>query len=412
MDKLANDVLAAIRAGQLLPPGTAVVLGLSGGADSVCLLHVLNGLRQLLRIPELLAVHVNHGLRGTESERDEAFCRALCKAEGISFRSLRVRVQEAAAERGHTAGHSIEETARELRYAALLREAERLQAAAGMPVRIAVAHHADDQAETILLNLLRGSGLRGLSGMQALRQMTDGQEAGERDAGAQMQGSTQTQGSTQPGTCTEKDRASAVFLIRPLLTIGRAEILQYLSARKLAYVTDSSNLSTEFKRNRLRQDILPALKEINSQASKRILAAGLLCGEADSYLRTEAEAFLDAVHAVPRRYPSGLEETRREGVARRDSRQEGAMQTDTGICLGLPRRALKEKARILRGYVIMEALRRLGVPLKDWGERQIAAIDSALFAGRRYHLDLPGGVQLENEDLEILLFCSAPANKR
>ena len=390
MDKLANAVLAAIRTEHLIEPGTKLVLGLSGGADSVCLLHLMAGLRRLLKLSGLLAVHVNHGLRGAESERDEAFCERLCAAENVPFRAVRVDVKAAV----RAEGRSVEEAARDLRYAALWQAARAfgassegdaltgaegaMRSSAPAPLRVAVAHHADDQAETILLNLLRGSGLKGLSGMRPLRplgEVSTGMQPlhvpGEEVSGAQVM--------QLPGSTQSSGEQCRVLLIRPLLSVERAEILRYLEERSLSYVTDSSNLSSEFARNRLRREILPVLAQLNGRAAGRIVAAGALCGEADAYLQAEASAFLDAVSAKPALLEAG------------------------GVCFSIPRKALKEKARIFRGYVIMEVLRRLRVPLKDWGERQIAAIDQALFAGGAYHLDLPGGVKLDNRGPETCL---------
>lgn len=335
MDKLTNAVVAYMRSEHMLPEsGGACLLavGFSGGADSVCLLHLLESVKALLHL-KLLAVHVNHGLRGAEAMRDEQFCRDFAAAHGILFQAITVDVHAEAARRGA----STEEAARLLRYDALFRAAkEAYQPLEDAGFRVAAAHHADDQAETILLNFLRGAGLKGLSGMRPVR--------GE--------------------------------LIRPLLFTPHEEILAYNARHKLSYVTDSSNFSDAYTRNRLRNTVLPLLRDtINRQAARHISMAGELCGEADAYLRDEARAWL-LEHAVHRNEERTLR---------------------------IPRKPLKEKPQILQRYVIIEGLHLLKVPEKDWGAAHFAAIGRALCFGRGFHLDLPGGVTAQNDGAFLAL---------
>ncbi len=339
MDKFQNDVLKYIREKDLIRRGDAVTVGLSGGADSVCLLIVLLELKRLLGI-RLQAVHVNHGLRGAEADRDEAFCRKFCEELGVPFSAANADVRGLAAASGMTE----EEAGRNLRYAALQERAAAF-AAEGSRAVIAVAHHADDQAETILLNLLRGSGLKGLGGMRP-----------QRDN-----------------------------IIRPLLGTSRGGIEKYLEDRGIPFVQDSTNFENDHTRNRIRNRILPEMKEeINERAAEHIASAGELILEADEYLAAEAKAFLDA---------GGPPEQR----------------GDT-LFLGLRQTVLKEKAQILRRYVIIEALRRLHVPLKDWGEKHFGQIDEALFKPKGTHLDLPGNVYADNLYRETVLSrqCGGP----
>lgn len=339
MDRFTNQILAFIRQQELLGRGDRVILALSGGADSVCLTAVLRELSRLLGI-RLYALHVNHGLRGEEAERDQEFCRRFAEKLGIPFRAVSVGVREKA----EAEGLSLEEAARILRYEALFRFRKELEGEQNGDtpegqgaILIATAHHGDDQAETILMNLLRGTGLRGLSGM-----------ASKREGG----------------------------IIRPLLCVSREEILEWIGKRGLSYVTDSTNLCNDYTRNLLRNRILPELKEgINHQAARHILQAGLICREADSYIRQEAGTFL---------------------------REEGRLQEE-GIAL--PRKLLKEKPQIFRRYVIIEALDRLGVPLKDFAERNLADLDKALFSGKGFHLDLPNGARADNlPELTVISF--------
>lgn len=188
-----------------------MLIALSGGADSVALLLMMQE-----RGEAEAAAHCNFHLRGEESNRDEQFVRELCRVHNIP---LFVRHFDTAAEAART-GESIEMAARRLRYdwfAELCRE-HRFRS-------VAVAHHMDDNAETVLLNLVRGTGLRGLCGMAA-----------EREG-----------------------------VVRPLLKLSRSEILKYLAERKQTYVTDSTNTDTAYRRNNIRHRILPLLAEMNPQ---------------------------------------------------------------------------------------------------------------------------------------------------
>jgi tRNA(Ile)-lysidine synthase len=185
-----------------------ILLALSGGADSVALTHALRTVAHSLGF-RLAAAHLNHRLRGTESDRDERFVREVCLRLGL----------ELVVERADGLGPdtpNLEERARELRHSFLNRTADRLGAS-----HIALAHHADDQAETVLMRLLRGAGIAGLGAMA---------EAG-------------------PGR-----------LIRPLLAVSRAALLAYLDAIGAPFVTDSTNLSTTPQRNRVRNELLPMLE--------------------------------------------------------------------------------------------------------------------------------------------------------
>lgn len=233
MQKKVRDF---IEKNQMLEPGERVIVALSGGADSVGLLVVLTELFDL----ELKAVHVHHGLRGAEADRDAAFAEDLCRRLEIPF-TLVCRDVKAYAERERI---STEEAGRVLRYEALEEEADAWGA-----VKIALAHHSDDNAETILHHLLRGSGLKGLGGMKPVQ--------GDR--------------------------------IRPLLCVGKDEIREYLTERGFTWCEDSTNESDGYTRNRIRNQILPLLKEtINQQAVEHILKAGAFLADADGYLERTA----------------------------------------------------------------------------------------------------------------------------
>lgn len=207
-----------------------IFVAVSGGADSVALLLALHE-----RLgASIEALHCNFHLRGEESERDEAFVERLCQRLGVKLHVKHFETREYAAENGV----SIEMAARELRYAWFRDMLHELKAD-----MVAVAHHREDQAETVLLNLIRGTGLRGMVGMQKVN------------------------------GC----------IVRPMLNVSKADILSYLKERGEEFVTDSSNLERDAQRNRLRLDVMPLLNEINPQAIEHIAQAAHRVAEALPY---------------------------------------------------------------------------------------------------------------------------------
>ncbi len=214
----------AIRQAAMLSSGDRVVVAVSGGADSVVLLHVLLSLRDKLGLREVLAVHVHHGIRAEEAERDEAFVRTLCRDWAVPLRVVRKDVPALAREWKK----GLEEAGREVRYAVF----EELSAAnGGCPV--ATAHTLSDQAETLLLHLSRGCGPHGLTGIPEKRG----------------------------------------HIIRPLLTCSRQEIEAYSREHRLPYVLDSTNTDVRYARNRIRGQVVPELTALNPQFEE---AAGRL----------------------------------------------------------------------------------------------------------------------------------------
>lgn len=206
---MRDVVRAYIDKYQLLTAGKPVLVGVSGGADSIALLTVLVELGY-----SCIVGHCNFHLRGEESMRDECFTETYARKLGLPFVKVDFNTRDYAAEH-HL---SVEMAARELRYAWFeeMRCVHDAQA-------IAVAHHRDDNVETVLMNLIRGSGIRGMSGI----------------------------------------RPKNGFVIRPLLSVARQEILQWLAERQLEYVTDSTNLSAAYTRNFIRLRVLPLLETIN-----------------------------------------------------------------------------------------------------------------------------------------------------
>ena len=220
-----------------------VLAALSGGADSVALLLGLHTLQKNGRIARLCAAHLHHGIRGGNADADEAFSRALCASLGVPFCAERVDVPAIAAGKGV----SMELAARHARYAFLRRTRERL----GLDV-IALGHHRDDQAETVLMHLLRGAGTDGLAGM----------------------------------------RVRSGDLIRPLLDTDRAEILRFLEERGQSYRTDETNFENDATRNRIRLSVIPVLETVNPSAKRALARTAAHAAEDADYLNLLAERAL------------------------------------------------------------------------------------------------------------------------
>ena len=215
---------------ELFVYGGKYIVALSGGADSVSLLFVLKHLEHELGI-SVEAAHCNFHLRGAESVRDEEFCKQLCDRLAVPLHLIHCDTQAYA----DLHRVSIEMAARDLRYGYF--ENLRRDICAQ---DICVAHHRDDSVETVLLNLVRGTGLRGLRGIQP-----------------------------RNGN-----------IIRPLLSLSREDIVQYLDALGESYVTDSTNLHNDVKRNKIRLDVMPLLRELNPSVSQSIFESSLRVGEA------------------------------------------------------------------------------------------------------------------------------------
>ncbi len=233
-DKARQTVLRA----HLLDDAPPVVAAVSGGADSAALLHLLVqwGL-------SVTAVHIHHGIRGDEADRDADFVASLCARWQVPYVCHRVNVPELAAK----TKRGVEETARQIRYELLEQEAARRNAV------IATAHTLSDQTETVLLHMIRGTGSRGLCGMPYRRGR----------------------------------------IIRPLLDCTRADVEAYCTANGLDYVQDSTNADCAYARNRLRNNAIPEMRMINPQLEKAI---GRMCRQMrlqEDYMTSQAEALLD-----------------------------------------------------------------------------------------------------------------------
>lgn len=231
---------------RLIHSADLVLVAFSGGADSSLLLHLLN--KYLCGSgTKLAAAHLNHMIRGDEALRDESFSAETAKKLGIEMYVKRVDIPSLAEK-----GGSVEEIARRERYAFFSEIAEKL----GGRVLVATAHNADDNLETVLFNLIRGSGTSGMCGIPHVR---DG------------------------------------MFIRPLITYSSDEIRSLCAKLGVDYVVDSTNLSTDYTRNKLRHLVIPHLKEINPAAHKAVLRMTASIKEDDSYLEELAEGFLSDV---------------------------------------------------------------------------------------------------------------------
>ncbi|MBC7264626.1 MAG: tRNA lysidine(34) synthetase TilS [Chloroflexi bacterium] len=238
-----------IRRHNLLRPGETVVVGVSGGPDSLCLAHLLLGLRERYPLAVHLA-HLHHGIRGAEANADAAFVAEIAHRWKAPLTVERIDVPALAKER-HL---SVEEAARTARYEFLARVARAVGAET-----IAVGHNADDQVETVVMHWLRGAGLAGLRGMQPLSPMPGAEESGLR-------------------------------LIRPLLSTYRADIEAYCMEVGITPRFDRSNLDTTLFRNRLRHELLPYLEEYNPNFRELVRRASIVLADDYDYLRAATES--------------------------------------------------------------------------------------------------------------------------
>ena len=264
---------AAARLPELFAPGTRLVVGFSGGQDSSCLLHALSRSRTPL---ELVAAHVDHALR-PDSAETAARVKQAAAAMGVGCEVRRVDV---AAYRRELPAWSVQQAARAARYQVLARVAQEHKAAA-----VLVAHTADDQAETVMLNLLRGSGLGGLAGMpldEDLEPRRFGPPLAELGVLGQAEDAQTEDGPRKPH----------VQLARPLLRVSRATTLAYCAEAGLTVIEDASNQSRDFTRNRVRLDLLPALERYNPSIREVLARTADLAAEDLAAL----EAVVDGIY--------------------------------------------------------------------------------------------------------------------
>ncbi|MGA3197669.1 MAG: tRNA lysidine(34) synthetase TilS, partial [Terriglobales bacterium] len=248
MNTLAARLLGTIRKKELLRAGERVAVAVSGGADSVALLCLLQELRGELGIV-LSVAHVNHKLRGAESDRDEQFVRELAAAHSLDFHAIDAPIHSKRLNEGDVPANSgVEAAARELRYNFFGQLARRENLA-----KIATAHTLDDQAETVLLRMFRGTGIRGLAGVHPRFRL--GGRGDDESAIPEIMSHEGSRADNQPGI------AGAPEVVRPLLGLRRAVLRDYLQARGQEWREDSSNEDMKFLRNRVRKQLLPIIAD-------------------------------------------------------------------------------------------------------------------------------------------------------
>lgn len=235
-----GKVIKAISDYSMVEHTDNVIVGFSGGADSLCLLHVLFDLKRELNL-HISAAHINHGIRGEEAKRDADFAREFCEAMRIPFYIAEFDCPKLA----EVTGESLEECGRRLRY-------EFFNSLCNENSKIATAHNLNDNAETVIFNIIRGSALKGACGIPAVRDN----------------------------------------IIRPLIYCSREEIEGYCKENTLDYVTDSTNLSDDYTRNKIRHNIIPAMESINIAAVSNIGSFSSFVADADKFISAEAEALL------------------------------------------------------------------------------------------------------------------------
>lgn len=345
LDRLVGHALAE---GNFVPPSESpIVVAVSGGPDSMALLHLMilwakgadaTGGEGGSRGRRVVAAHVNHALRGAASDEDAAFVRARAREWGAEAVVVDASLPDRARSRA-AAGAAVEADARRARYRALRAIAEEAGAD-----RVLTAHTADDQAETILLRLVRGAGLRGLSGMAPV---------------ARVQG---------------------IRVARPFLGISREQVLAYVTRHEIPYRTDATNAETAAARNYVRHEILPRLEaRLNPAVRDALLRAGGHFREADAYFERRAAR-------IYKRLLLAREETK--------------------ISLDAPGLLLYPK--LLRTYVFRRAVRELNGSLRDVATVHLRALHELATSRRGHFADLPGGVRAERADDRVILSAPRP----
>ncbi|MGH8727386.1 MAG: tRNA lysidine(34) synthetase TilS [Burkholderiales bacterium] len=261
---------------QHLEPRSKLVVALSGGIDSIVLLDVLDNLKRDLDFT-LSALHVNHQLSPNADEWVE-FCRAVCSSRGVPFEAVTIQVPR----KGNQ-----EATARALRYQVFSRQAADF---------VVLAQHQDDQVETFLLRLLRGAGVNGLAGMRMLRTGLRTEDSGLSKAGLRTQDSGLSGGGLRSLGPQHSVLSPCPRILRPLLGVPRAGILNYAIKRGLKWIEDESNRDTSFDRNFLRREILPAMEKRFPAYRETIARAADNLGDAAELL--DELACIDAKHCI------------------------------------------------------------------------------------------------------------------
>ena len=348
---------------KMIEEGGCILAAVSGGADSMCLLEILRELQARVGF-QLRVLHVHHGLRES-AEGDLEYVAGFCAAACIPFEAVRVDAAGYAAE----AGMSVEEAARHLRYEALKSVAERWDRenrpksdtesspqAGNTHCRIAVAHHLEDQAETVLFNLVRGSRLRGLRGMLPVNGR----------------------------------------IIRPLLECSRREIEEFLRERGISWREDETNEDVRYARNLLRREVMPLLEKINAGAVQHIAKAAEEAAETEEFLRAETEKAMKKCRETRKDNDSRAEH---DGRAEHDS--PNSENQHPPIILSIP--ILLEEPPLIRRRVVYEVIAETAGRKKDLRDVHVQDVLKLAQKNGNGRLDVFAGVSVEKV-YDILIF--------
>ena len=346
MNEMIDQVYNFMTQHQMVPRGGRILAAVSGGADSMCLLEVLQLLKERLGA-EVRVLHVHHGLRDS-AERDLRFVQAYCRDRGIPFRAERVDAAGYAAEKGL----SLEEAARGLRYAALQKAAQEWDAekSDGTACVIAVAHHLEDQAETVLFHLVRGSRLTGLQGMRPVNGR----------------------------------------IIRPLLAVRRSDIEAFLAGRGTGWCEDESNEDTKYARNLLRREVMPLLETINARTCEHIARAAEEAAETEELLREETDR---ALRRCLRQSRGSAGERTKEGAG------------EPEIVIDIP--ALCALKPILARRVVYAAIAQAAGTKKDLQNVHVMDVLGLAKSKGNGRISLPGGAAAQKSYDELYIYTAA-----
>ncbi|MBR6477236.1 MAG: tRNA lysidine(34) synthetase TilS [Lachnospiraceae bacterium] len=327
MDQTTQKVKKYCETHGLLQRGDRVLVGVSGGADSVCLLFLLREFQELMDL-QLRVVHVNHGIR-KEAGEDARYVRELCQGLDIPYEQVDADVPALSKK----LGISLEEAGREARYMAFEEHARRWTPEGGT-VRVALAHHAGDRAETFLFHLFRGTGIKGLASIPPIRPL---------------------------GSC-------GALVIRPLLCLERGEIEEYLKEKGISYCVDATNAEDTYARNRIRRHVLPyAEKEICEGALRHVNQAAEMLAETEGYLSEQT------IRAM-------------EGCA---SDRDGAVYVQVQPFL--------EEHCLIQKRILLELLWKLTPKHKDLGAVHVEAVRDLFLGDTGRSASLPFGIHARRE---------------
>lgn len=327
MDKFILDIKKYIEENHMLENADGMVVGLSGGPDSVCLLRAMCELACCFGIGKdrIYCVHINHMIRGEEADADEEFAGRLCGELGIPFVCFKKDIRAYAGE----IGCSVEEAGRKYRY-----DCFRQVMKENNINRLAVAHNKNDVAETFIFNMLRGTGIKGMSGIRPVRD----------------------------------------DVIRPLLFCHRADIEKYLEGIGQDYRTDSTNFSADYDRNRIRHIILPQLKEINSNAIEHIYSLAAEAEKVYEYIHERAEEDIGLILSD-------------EKASDRDGSYEDGLEI-----INIDINKLEKCNDVIKEHIIHEAAARAAGSRKDISRKHVLAVLALCRADTGKQVMLPYGI--------------------